>query len=517
MTRGERNIRWIEGMLRIPDGPQVGKPMKLLPWQQDLISRIYDNPDGTRTAIVSMARKNGKTALSASLLLLHFVGPESRQNSQLYSAARTRDQAGLVYDYARLMIEQNPKLMTVIQLVKSIKVMRCEARGTTFKALSADATAAFGLNPSFAIHDELGQVKGPTDALFAAVESAMGAQEEPLSVAISTQAATDDDLLSILIDDALAGHDPKTICILHSADGLDDPMTPEGLAKANPSFGHFMNTEETVRRMEESMRLPASRSSFQNLNLNMRVAGSDYYISRDEWMACAGEPAPLEECEVVFAGLDLSRSRDLTAFVQVGYKGGKFHVHPKFWLPADGLLERSQSQRIPYFDWHQDGYLEATPGTIIDRSYVAEQLRTAFEARTIATIAYDAWDFNHIKRDLVEAGFPQWQIDSDEGDDDEMLFEMFRQGFVTMSPALRTVEQLIVNGQVVHPNNPVLNFNMANCVVIHDTTGNRKLDKSSSTKTIDGAIAMIMALTVAYREIGEPADPDFKIETLFEE
>ena len=91
VSRGERNIRWIEEHCRIPEGRLVGQPVKLTKEQRGWIKQIYDTP--TRAFILSMARKNAKTALSAFLVLLHLVGPEARPNSQLYSAAQSRDQA----------------------------------------------------------------------------------------------------------------------------------------------------------------------------------------------------------------------------------------------------------------------------------------------------------------------------------------------------------------------------------------------------------------------------------------
>jgi phage terminase large subunit-like protein len=74
--------------------------------------------------------------------------------------------------------------------------------GTLYRALSAEASTAYGLSPVFIVHDELGQVKGPKSELYEALETACAAQENPLSIVISTQAPTDADLLSVLIDDA---------------------------------------------------------------------------------------------------------------------------------------------------------------------------------------------------------------------------------------------------------------------------------------------------------------------------
>ena len=89
VTRGERNIRWIESHCTIPEGKFVGQPFRLSKEQKAWLRLIYDTP--TRRIIISMARKQGKTSFAACLLLLHLVGPEARPNSQLYSAAQSRD------------------------------------------------------------------------------------------------------------------------------------------------------------------------------------------------------------------------------------------------------------------------------------------------------------------------------------------------------------------------------------------------------------------------------------------
>jgi hypothetical protein len=97
------------------------------------------------------------------------------------------------------------------------------------------------------IHDELGQVKGPRSELYDALETATAAQEEPLSIVISTQAPTDNDLLSILIDDAKAGHDRRTVLRLDTAPDKLDPFTKAAIKAANPAFEHFMNQRECLR------------------------------------------------------------------------------------------------------------------------------------------------------------------------------------------------------------------------------------------------------------------------------
>jgi phage terminase large subunit-like protein len=214
-------IAFIEEVCFIPEGKYVGKKFELFEWQKAEIRRIYDNPHGTRRAIISMGRKNAKTTLAACLLLAHLCGPpaRTRPNSQLYSAAQSRDQAAIIFSLAAKMVRMNTTLLQAVTIQETAKSLSCPELGTRYRALSADATTAYGLSPALVIHDELGQVRGPRSALYEALETATGAQTDPLSIIISTQAPTDADLLSTLIDDAQAGHDPHTVLLTYRPRG----------------------------------------------------------------------------------------------------------------------------------------------------------------------------------------------------------------------------------------------------------------------------------------------------------
>jgi phage terminase large subunit-like protein len=242
-VRAQRVADFIEEFLVVPEGKDVGKPMVLRDWQREFIDRVYGSP--TRRAILSMDRKNGKSALTAMLLLAHLAGPEALANSQIYSAAQSRDQASLVFGLAAAkMVRMSVDLNAIVTVRDSAKVLFCHTHGTTYRALSADATTAYGLSPVFAIHDEFGQVVSPRSELYDALETAMGAHEEPLSVIISTQAPSDADLLPLLIDDAKTGADPKIKLFLHATDIEDDIHDPETWRKANPAIGDFRSLED---------------------------------------------------------------------------------------------------------------------------------------------------------------------------------------------------------------------------------------------------------------------------------
>ena len=480
-TRGERNAAWIESMCRIPDGKLVGKPVKLTKAQRGWIRQIYDTP--TRTFILSMARKNAKTATSAFLLLLHLCGPEAQANSQLYSAAQSRDQAAILFGYASKVVRMSPDLSEYVQIKESAKTLVCAELGTVYRALSADASTAYGLSPVFSVHDELGQVKGPRSELYEAIETASAAHERPLSIIISTQAPTDADLLSVLIDDALTGADPRVKVALHTAPLESDPFSDEAIRAANPHFDVFMNKEEVRKQATDAKRLPSMEASYRNLILNQRVEAKTPFVTRSVWKENGEAPDPVEGREV-YGGLDLSSVNDLTALVLVTDSGD---VQPTFWLPGEGLAEKARADRVPYDVWASQGYLQTTPGRAIQYEFVAEYLRGVFDRCDVRALAFDRWGMRHLRPYLERAGFTEEEL---------QRFKDFGQGFVSMSPAIRALEERLLTKKLKHGDHPVLAMCAANAVVVKDPAENRKFTKSKASGRIDGMQALAMAVGV---------------------
>jgi phage terminase large subunit-like protein len=182
LTRGERNIAWCEAHLHLPEGRVVGQPLRMAEFMRADFKAIYDNPDGTRRAIISRGRKNAKTTECACILLLHLCGPEHRINSQMFSCAQSRDQAAVLFSLAAKVVRLSPKLQAVIQIRDTAKELICPQLGTSYKALSAEVSTAYGLSPALCVFDELGQVRGPRSALYEALETATAAQEDPLTI-----------------------------------------------------------------------------------------------------------------------------------------------------------------------------------------------------------------------------------------------------------------------------------------------------------------------------------------------
>lgn len=467
----------------------VGQRVKLSVKQKRWIKRIYDSP--TRMFILSMARKNAKTALASFLLLLHLCGPEARPHSQLFSAAQSREQAAILFELAAKVVRMSPDLSAVVFPKDSAKMLVCPELGTVYRALSADASTAYGLSPAFVVHDELGQVKGPRSELYEALETASAAQDQPLSIVISTQAPTDADLLSLLIDDGLTGADPRIKVELCTAPLDLDPFSVKAIKAANPHFEDFMNKEEVFRQASDAKRMPSRESSYRNLILNQRVEARNPFVSRAIWQENGAEPAPLDGQDV-YAGLDLSSVHDLTALVLATAAGD---VHSTFWLPGEGLEEKSRNDRVPYDLWAKQGYLQTTPGRAIEYEFIAEHLRGVFDRCNVRAVAFDRWGMKHLKPWLVKAGFSEEEI--------EEKFIDFGQGFSSMSPAIRALEERLLGKKLKHGNHPVLAMCAANATVATDPAESRKFVKGKTTGRIDGMVALTMAVGVMPSAIEE--------------
>lgn len=486
MTRGERVIAFIERYCLVPEGKLVGQPVVLVPFQKHFILEVYDNPAGTTEGILSIARKNGKSALIACILLAHLAGPEARLNSQIVSGARSRDQAALVFNLAAKMIALSPELTKLIRIVPSGKRLIGLALNVEYRALAADGHTSHGLSPVLAILDELGQVRGPQDDFVEAIETASGAYDDALRLVISTQAPTDADMLSIKIDDAKRSGDPKIVAHIYAADPKADVLDPVAHRAANPALGLFRSQVELLAAAEKASRMPSAENGFRNLYLNQRVNRFAPFISPGVWGATNGD---VDEAAFtagpVYGGLDLAETTDLCAFVLIALGAdGCWHVKAWFWKPEATLRDHAKRDRVPYDVWAEQGLIDTTPGVAVDYEYVARRIGDLCDGLPVAGIGYDRFRFKTLESQMQKLGIA-------------LPFTPVGQGYVSMAPAMDVTEIDFLNGNVRHGGNPVLTMCAANAVVIKDPAGNRKLDKSKSTGRIDGMVALVMARGIA--------------------
>ena len=494
--RAARVIAFIEA-LTVPSGEGAGGPFKLRPFQRAFIRDIYE-PHGlnerrlVRRAVLSIARKNGKTALIAALVLAHLIGPEAIQNGEIYSAANDREQAAQVFKVARQIVDADPELATLVRVVPSTKTLACYGNGSFYRAISAEAGTKHGLNPTFVIYDELAQARNRE--LYDVLDTSMGARAEPLFVTISTQSNDPEHILSKLIDDGLSGEDPTTVCHLYAAAEDCDLLDKKGWKDANPALGDFRSLEDIAVLAAKAKRMPAEEPKFRNLYLNQRVAPVSTLIARVDWMARQGA-VRWNAGEEIYLALDLSAKTDLTALAGVSAHDGS-RVQAWFWKPGDLLEDHERRDRVPYREWSKR-WIDAVDGRSIHPKAVALKIAKLSNEYTVLGLAYDRWGIDNLLREFDGV---ELQAHKDGEAGDGLRLVPWGQGFKDMSPAIDALETAILHDELVHPGNPVLTWNMANAVATMDPAGGRKLDKAKARFRIDGAVALAMALGLKARD-----------------
>jgi len=498
-------VKFIE-QLTVPSGKGQGTQFKMRKFELLFIKAVYGPVDKlwkriVRRAILSLARKNGKTAFIACLALVHLVGPEAEVNGEIYSAATEREQAGIVFKYASQIVRADPELMSYIKIVDSTKTMVCYSNGSIYRAISAEAGTKYGYNPTVVIYDELAQARNRD--LYDALDTSMAAREEPLFIVISTQSNDPLHILSQLIDDGLSGRDETTVCHLYAVpDDAEGVFTDQKLwRKANPALGDFRSLPEMKTAAKRAVRMPTFESSFRNLYLNQRVDAKSPLIPRAEWIACKGD-ATIEPGEEIYLGLDLSGKTDLTALVGVS-AGEQDRVKAWFWKPQESLIEHEKRDRVPYVVWKKQGIIYTSPGRAIQYSFIALELAKIHQTYKIIGIAFDRYRIDDLMHAMQAIDLDCYVDGKDKAREGAIRLVPWGQGYASMTQAVEALEGSILDRRFIHDGNPCLTWNFSNAITESDAAGNRRLDKSKTRFRIDGAVACAMAEGLKSRDISE--------------
>ena len=476
-----------------------GVPFDLLPWQDKIIKDVFGTvkENGYRqynTAYIEIPKKNGKSELAAAVALYMTCG-DNEWGAEVYGCASDRQQASIVFDVAVNMVDQCPALKKRIKPIMSVKRLVYKPTNSYYQVLSAEAYTKHGLNVHAVIYDELHST--PNRELFDVMTKGSGdARTQPLFFLITT-----------------AGTDRNSICYeqhqkavdiiqerkidttfypaLYGIKDDDDWTLEENWYKANPSLGHTIDIEKVRNAYMSAKDNPAEENIFRQLRLNQWVKQSIRWMPMDRWDECSF-PVNLDhlkgrEC---FAGLDLSSTTDITAFVLVfppRSEEEKYEVVPYFWIPEENLKLRVRRDHVPYDVWEQQGYIKTTEGNVVHYGFIEtfiEELGTKYNIREIA---FDRWGAVQMVQNLEGMGF---------------TVVPFGQGYKDMSPPSKELMKLTLEKKIAHGGNPVLRWMMDNIFVKTDPAGNIKPDKEKSTEKIDGAVALIMALDRAIRNKG---------------
>jgi len=495
LSRAERVIKFCE-CLPITSGTLAGHKLKLRPWQKEIIRSIYrikNRKRMIRTALITMPRKNGKSQLAAALALCHLLGPEAEPRGQVYSAAADREQASIIFKEMEAVILRIPEFEKRCQIQSFHKRIFDYVTGSEYHAMSSDVRKAHGLSPSFMIFDELAQSKSRD--LYDNLVTGTGARKEPLMVVISTQTHDPNHIMSELVDYGLKIQegalppDPTFHCTIYSAPDDSDPWDEKTWFDCNPALNDFRSLEEMRVFAEQAQKIPAKENVFRNLYLNQRVDAADRWISSADFDECVGRNGDIpdltgREC---YAGLDLSSTQDLSAlslcFAPLR-EDEPFYVLPYAWCPAEAIKERVRRDRVPYDMWLRQGYIESTPGQVVDYGFILKRIDELAKQFDLKAILFDRWGATKIIQEFETRGMT--------------VFE-FGQGFASMSPPTKEIEKLILEKRIRFKENPALRWNFSNVICESDAAGNLKPSKKRSKEKIDMVVASIMALDGAIR------------------
>jgi phage terminase large subunit-like protein len=501
LSRAEKVIAFCE-FLPITSGVHAGRRLVLRPWQRDIINAIYAvDPDGlrmVRTAIVTVPRKNGKTQLAAALALCHLLGPESEQRGQVFSAASDREQASLIFKEMTAIIYSVPEFECRCHIQDFRKIISDTVTGSTYTALTADGRKAHGLSPSFMIYDELAQSKDRE--LYDNLTTGTGARKEPLMVVISTQSADPHHILSELVDyglkiqDGTLPADPAFHATIYAAPDDCDPWDEKVWHACNPALGDFRSLEEMQIFSEQAKKIPAKEAIFRALYLNQRVDPASKWISSIDFEECVG-PMPDLSGRECYAGLDLSSTQDLSAlslcFAPIT-ADEPYHILSFAWCPKEAIKSRSKNDRVPYDLWAKQGYIEPTPGTVVDYGFIMKRIDAIAQKYDLKAILFDRWGATKIVKDLGDAGHTVLE---------------FGQGFASMSPPSKELEKLVLERKILFQDNPALAWCFSNVIVETDAGGNVKPSKKRSKEKIDLVVSTIMGLDGALRNTKKSIEP----------
>jgi phage terminase large subunit-like protein len=499
--RGEAAVTFLN-ILSLTEGKFAGQRNWLQPWQARLVRRIYgDVTEGgrrrIRTVYAQIPRGNGKTTLCGGLALLHLLSKaESEPAGQVIIAAGDREQASICFNSARRMVQADPRLARITSITDSLKLIRHPKSDGILKAISSESYTKMGMSISCLICDELATWGIDGRELYNTLISSQGKRETPLTLIITTAGVGRGSVCWELYEYArrvAAGEvaDPTFLPVLFEVESGVDWRDRAAWAEVNPAIASgFRSLEEMEVSAARAEHLPAQVASFERLYLNRWLDGA-----AEPWLDLAlwDQAETVVDLEAVepgtraWIGVDLSSTTDLTAVAAVAEAatGDGYVAITKLFVPAEGIRRRSERDGVPYALWAEQGYIVATPGSVVDYDAVETYVADLAERFLVEAVAIDRWNSTATTTRLMDQGLPVIR---------------FGQGYQSMSPAVKETERLILSGRLAHDGNPVMRWCLSNVAIASDAAGNVKIDRARAREKVDAAVALAMAIGVAETE-----------------
>ena len=488
--RGERAVRFCRA-LRHPKSSAPKRAFGLAPFWERIVRRVYGPSDEfgnrqVRTCYIQIPRGARKTTIGAALGLLHSFGHEKTPGGACILSAGSEDQAQLAFDEASAFVKATPALAKAAHAVESELELEHKASGSILRAIAADGDVQHGKTPYFVLVDELHVWKNRR--LWRALKSGLLKIPSTLLVIITTAGRGHDNLAYEEYEYARkvatgAIENPSYLPIIFEPPSKFDWRDEAVWHAVNPSLKYGFPDLVGMRQAAlEARDKPSDQEDFRQYNLNEWLEHSSSPFVEMGVYDEGAQPIDLDALagQPCWLGVDLSATSDLTAVVAAWRDGDDgYAVHPWFFCPRDNLQRRADRDGVPYPIWSRDGLLEATLGNVVDYRAVETRIRDLCARFDVREIAFDPYFARSILNNLLEDGLPAVEM---------------RQGWVTMSPAVKELERAIIGRRFKHGGNPVLRWNFSNIAVETDKAGNKTFHKGRSKDRIDGAQAAAMAV-----------------------
>ncbi|HEM4952436.1 TPA: terminase large subunit [Streptococcus suis] len=489
-AKADRAVTFINNLSHTK-GKWAGKRFDLLPWQEQIVRDLFGivKEDGNRqflTAYIEIPKKNGKSELAAAIAL-YLLYADNEASSEVYGAACDRNQASIVFDVAKQMVQMSRPLEKRSKIMGATKRIVNYSNAGFYQVLSAETGTKHGLNVSGLVFDEIHAQ--PNRHLYDVLTKGSGdAREQPLFFIITT-AGTDRNSICYELHtkalDILNGRkkDTSFYPVVYGLSDEDDWNDEANWRRANPSLGHTIGIDRVREAYQQALDNPAEENVFKQLRLNMWTSSSVAWIPEHVY-AKGNDPIQYENLKgrSCYAGLDLSSTSDITAFVLVfppRFEEENYIVLPYFWLPEDTLELRCRRDHVLYDVWERQGYIKTTEGNVVHYGFIEKFIEDLSEIYHIKEIAYDRWNATQMVQNLEGMG---------------LTMVPFGQGYKDMSPPSKELYKLMMEGKIQHGGHPVLKWMGQNVVMRQDPAGNIKPDKEKSVEKIDGIVALIMGL-----------------------
>jgi phage terminase large subunit-like protein len=477
-------------VLKHTKGPDAGQPIALQPFQILLLCGIYGfrhkkdhEKRMTTDVIVFIPRKAGKSTLTAVIGLYELAFNEG--GAEVFTLATNREQASIVFDAARSMIESMPAEIKAWYRVSKYEIGKSNDSQTMFRALSRDnKKSGDGKNASCVIIDEAAQIvdRNSIEVIF----SGMVARKNPLRIYITTASFTKDtkfyeDLSAF--ESMLNGDAPdnaRWFGLLYGLDAQDNWKDESTWAKANPMHGISVYQEAIKERCEQAKLKPAALNEFLCKTLNVYVSANTAWIDRDYWDKSIGEDNG--DPEEVFIGFDLAATRDLNAVCTLKrYASDYYYADFKFFLPEEALSLIPTHYRGIFDQAVQSKILHITEGNVMDDREISEYIKQQASLYNVKEVGYDAYNAASLVARLHDNSIPVKKVG---------------QGMAVLNNPSKHVEKLIMQNAIKHNGNPFVGWQLGNCEVYTDVNGNIKIRKNEADKSakVDGIIALIIAM-----------------------